>query len=57
MCAIRRGSACRPVYNCIRRAWRAGVSGSRRCDCGDQLPLALMQLAQHDSGIVPQRLQ
>jgi GTP cyclohydrolase II len=28
------------------------VFGSRRCDCGDQLRLALMQLAQHDGGIV-----
>jgi GTP cyclohydrolase II len=28
------------------------VFGSRRCDCGDQLRLALMQLAQHGGGIV-----
>jgi GTP cyclohydrolase II len=26
------------------------VFGSRRCDCGDQLRLALMQLAQHSGG-------
>jgi GTP cyclohydrolase II len=28
------------------------VFGSRRCDCGDQLRLALTQLAQHGGGIV-----
>jgi GTP cyclohydrolase II len=28
------------------------VFGSRRCDCGDQLRLALMQLAEHGGGIV-----
>jgi GTP cyclohydrolase II len=28
------------------------VFGSRRCDCGDQLRLALSQLAQHGGGIV-----
>jgi GTP cyclohydrolase II len=28
------------------------VFGSRRCDCGDQLRLSLMQLAQHGGGIV-----
>ena len=28
------------------------VFGSRRCDCGDQLRLALMQLSQHGGGIV-----
>jgi GTP cyclohydrolase II len=28
------------------------VFGSRRCDCGDQLRLALRQLAQHGGGIV-----
>jgi GTP cyclohydrolase II len=28
------------------------VFGSRRCDCGDQLRLAFMQLAQHGGGIV-----
>jgi GTP cyclohydrolase II len=28
------------------------VFGSRRCDCGDQLRLALIQLAQHGGGIV-----
>jgi GTP cyclohydrolase II len=28
------------------------VFASRRCDCGDQLRLALMQLAQHGGGIV-----
>lgn len=28
------------------------VFGSRRCDCGDQLRLALVQLAQHGGGIV-----
>jgi GTP cyclohydrolase II len=28
------------------------VFGSRRCDCGDQLRLALKQLAQHGGGIV-----
>jgi GTP cyclohydrolase II len=28
------------------------VFGSRRCDCGDQLRLAQMQLAQHGGGIV-----
>jgi GTP cyclohydrolase II len=28
------------------------VFGSRRCDCGDQLRLALMQLARHGGGIV-----
>jgi GTP cyclohydrolase II len=28
------------------------VFGSRRCDCGDQLHLALMQLARHGGGIV-----
>jgi GTP cyclohydrolase II len=28
------------------------VFDSRRCDCGDQLRLALMQLAQHGGGIV-----
>jgi GTP cyclohydrolase II len=28
------------------------VFGSRRCDCGDQLRLALLQLAQHGGGIV-----
>jgi GTP cyclohydrolase II len=28
------------------------VFGSRRCDCGDQLRLALTQLAQHGGGII-----
>jgi GTP cyclohydrolase II len=28
------------------------VFGSRRCDCGDQLRLALPQLEQHDGGII-----
>jgi GTP cyclohydrolase II len=28
------------------------VFGSRRCDCGDQLRLALPQLAQHSGGII-----
>jgi len=28
------------------------VFGSRRCDCGDQLRLAFMQMAQHGGGIV-----
>ncbi len=28
------------------------VFGSRRCDCGDQLRLALVQLSQHGGGIV-----
>jgi GTP cyclohydrolase II len=28
------------------------VFGSRRCDCGDQLRLALKQLAQHGGGII-----
>jgi GTP cyclohydrolase II len=28
------------------------VFGSRRCDCGDQLRLALMQLEQHGGGII-----
>jgi GTP cyclohydrolase II len=28
------------------------VFGSRRCDCGDQLRLALSQLAQHGGGII-----
>src|SRR5262249_16154765 len=28
------------------------VFGSRRCDCGDQLRLALPQLAQHGGGII-----
>ncbi len=28
------------------------VFGSRRCDCGDQLRLALAQLAQHGGGII-----
>jgi GTP cyclohydrolase II len=30
----------------------ADVFGSRRCDCGDQLRLALVQLAQRGGGIV-----
>ena len=28
------------------------VFGSRRCDCGDQLRLALTQLAQHGGGVI-----
>jgi GTP cyclohydrolase II len=28
------------------------VFGSRRCDCGDQLRLAMVQLAQHGGGII-----
>ena len=33
------------------------VFGSRRCDCGDQLRLALTQLAQHGGGIILYREQ
>ena len=42
-----------PVLVRLHSACLTGdVFGSRRCDCGDQLHLALMQLAQHGSGIV-----
>jgi GTP cyclohydrolase II len=42
-----------PVLVRLHSACLTGdVFGSRRCDCGDQLRLALMQLAQHGSGIV-----
>src|SRR5690242_12943645 len=42
-----------PVLVRLHSACLTGdVFGSRRCDCGDQLHLALMQLAQHGGGIV-----
>src|SRR5262245_53868191 len=42
-----------PVLVRLHSACLTGdVFGSRRCDCGDQLRLALMQLAQHGGGIV-----
>jgi GTP cyclohydrolase II len=42
-----------PVLVRLHSACLTGdVFGSRRCDCGDQLRLALMQLAHHGSGIV-----
>ena len=40
-----------PVQVRLHSACLTGdVFGSRRCDCGDQLRLALVQLAQHNSG-------
>ncbi len=43
----------RPVPVRLHSACLTGdVFGSRRCDCGDQLRLALTQLAQHGGGIV-----
>jgi GTP cyclohydrolase II len=43
----------KPVLVRLHSACLTGdVFGSRRCDCGDQLRLALMQLAQHGGGIV-----
>jgi GTP cyclohydrolase II len=42
-----------PVLVRLHSACLTGdVFGSRRCDCGDQLRLALVQLAEHGSGIV-----
>jgi GTP cyclohydrolase II len=42
-----------PVLVRLHSACLTGdVFGSRRCDCGDQLRLAFMQLAQHGGGIV-----
>jgi GTP cyclohydrolase II len=42
-----------PVLVRLHSACLTGdVFASRRCDCGDQLRLALMQLAQHGGGIV-----
>ena len=42
-----------PVLVRLHSACLTGdVFGSRRCDCGDQLRLSLMQLAQHGGGIV-----
>jgi GTP cyclohydrolase II len=43
----------RPVPVRLHSACLTGdVFGSRRCDCGDQLRLALIQLAEHGGGIV-----
>jgi len=43
----------RPVLVRLHSACLTGdVFGSRRCDCGDQLRLALPQLAQHGGGII-----
>jgi len=43
----------KPVALRLHSACLTGdVFGSRRCDCGDQLRLALTQLAQHGGGIV-----
>lgn len=43
----------RPVPVRLHSACLTGdVFGSRRCDCGDQLRLAIKQLAQHGGGIV-----
>jgi GTP cyclohydrolase II len=42
-----------PVLVRLHSACLTGdVFGSRRCDCGDQLRLALPQLAQHGGGII-----
>jgi len=42
-----------PVLVRLHSACLTGdVFGSRRCDCGDQLRLAFLQLAQHGGGIV-----
>jgi GTP cyclohydrolase II len=42
-----------PVAVRLQSACLTGdVFGSRRCDCGDQLRLALSQLAQHGGGII-----
>jgi GTP cyclohydrolase II len=42
-----------PVAVRVHSACLTGdVFGSRRCDCGDQLRLALPQLAQHGGGII-----
>jgi GTP cyclohydrolase II len=43
----------KPVPVRVHSACLTGdVFGSRRCDCGDQLRLALPQLAQHGGGII-----
>jgi GTP cyclohydrolase II len=43
----------KPVLVRLHSACLTGdVFGSRRCDCGDQLRLALPQLAQHGGGVI-----